>query len=83
VLAADADDWLAAATPYLELASLAVCGGLMARQVTWARAHRKGAEADAVTGRFAFFALERLAQAPSLLDAILSGSGRLAAAHFG
>ena len=71
------EDWLAAATPYLELVSLSVCCGLFARQVAWARQHATPAEAAALAGRFTFFALERLAQAPSLFDPIATGATRL------
>ena len=84
VLAAEAtDDWLAAATPYLDLVSLATCGGLLARQARWAVTHRPVGEAAAVIGRFSFFAVERLATAPSLLEAITAGSQRLPVAHLG
>jgi alkylation response protein AidB-like acyl-CoA dehydrogenase len=75
------DDWLAAATPYLELASVAVCGGLLARQVTWAEAHLSESEAAAIRGRFTFFAVERLPQAGALVEAIASGADRLSAAY--
>jgi alkylation response protein AidB-like acyl-CoA dehydrogenase len=77
----DEEDWLAAATPYLDLAALAVCGGLYGRQVAWAREHVGLTEVAALSGRFAFFAVERVAQAPALLEAITSGRGRLAAAY--
>ena len=76
-------DALAAATPYLDLASLAVTGGLLARQVAWTRGHRPGPQAAACSGRFAFFALERLAGAPALLEGITAGAGRLDAAYLG
>lgn len=79
--AGDDQDWLAAATPYLDLTSLAVCGGLYARQVTWARHHATKTEAEALAGRFAFFAVERVAQAPVLLEAICRGGDRLSAAY--
>ena len=74
--AEDEADWLAAATPYLDLAALATVGGLLARQVTWAREHAP-AEHVALAGRFRFFALERLAAAPGLVEAIVSGARRL------
>ncbi|MET0726732.1 MAG: acyl-CoA dehydrogenase [Acidimicrobiales bacterium] len=77
------DDALAAATPYLDLGALAVCGGLLARQVRWARTYRTATEADAIAGRFAFFATERLASAPALVEAITAGAARLSAAHLG
>jgi alkylation response protein AidB-like acyl-CoA dehydrogenase len=83
LLDASDDDWLAAATPFLDLASLAVCGGLYARYVTHCTGHASEAEAAAAAGRFDFYAVERLAQAPALLEAIFSGGARLDVAHLG
>ncbi len=71
------DDALAAATPYLDLAALAICGGLLARQATWLRTHRSPDEACVADGRAAFFAIERVAGASGLVDAITSGAARL------
>src|SRR5690606_31154772 len=57
VLAAETDDWLAAAPPYRDLVSLATCGGRLARQVRWALDHGSADGAPAVIGRFDFFAV--------------------------
>lgn len=77
LLGFDDADRLAAATPFLDLASMAVCGGLLARQARWAHEHRTPEVARAVAGRMAFFAVERVASAPALLAAISAGVERL------
>jgi hypothetical protein len=77
LLDADDDDRLAAATPFLELTSLAVCGALYVRLARWAVANLAPDEAAPILGRFAFYAVERVAHAPALLEAVTSGARRL------
>jgi len=81
LLAAEGDDWLAGATPYLELAALTIAGGLLARQAAHAHAHADAARAAAAAGRLRFFVLERLVPASALIDAITSGAARLDRSH--
>lgn len=73
----DPDQWMAAATPYLELVSTTVAGGLLARVARWVRDHGDAERARAITGRARFFAIERLAPAAALLTPITSGADRL------
>lgn len=76
ILNAEDDDWLAAATPFLELCSLAVTGGLLARALVQTQG-QTGREVAALAGRARFFATERIATAPSLLASIRAGASRL------
>jgi alkylation response protein AidB-like acyl-CoA dehydrogenase len=71
------EDWLAAASPYLDLASLATCGGLLARQLAWVHEHGDPDAVALVAARFTFFAAERLVQVPALLETVRSGAARL------
>ena len=81
LVAADTPDAvLAAASPYLDLASLAVCGGLYARAVAWSHAHESAEVASGVAGRFAFYAHERVSVAPALMGTITAGAAGLDAA---
>jgi alkylation response protein AidB-like acyl-CoA dehydrogenase len=70
----DQADWLAAATPFLDLAALAVAAGFLARHA--AGVGDDGADPVAI-GRFSFFALERASAAPGLLVTIEAGANRL------
>jgi hypothetical protein len=83
LIAAGGDDWLAGATPYLELAALTIGAGLLARQVAWAQAHADAAQTAAAAGRLRFFVLERLVPSSALSDAITSGAARLDPSHLG
>jgi len=75
------EDWLAAATAYLDFAALTISGALMARQALWARTRRPAEEADAVAGRFRFFVLERVTQVPALAEPVTAGADRLALSY--
>ena len=74
-------EWLAGATAYLDLAALSITGGLMARQVLWARSHLPANEAGAITGRFQFFVVERVTKVRALLEPITAGAGRLSVGY--
>src|SRR3546814_20929377 len=76
LLDASTDDVLAASTPYLDLASLAVTRALMARQVRWAEQHASPAEASVAAARFAFFAAARVDAPAALLQATTSAALR-------
>ena len=76
-----ARDWLAGATAYLDLAAVAIAGALLGRVAALTASRGPSAQADAVAGRFCFFAVERASVAPALLHPVTAGADRLSIDH--
>jgi alkylation response protein AidB-like acyl-CoA dehydrogenase len=74
---ADAEDWLAGATGFLDMAAVTVAGALLARAVVRAAGQSPPAEASAAGGLFRVFALERLALVPAMTSVVTAGASRL------